>query len=75
MNQQSGYVTFREEQDFHRVWWVLLLVFGMTALMWWGFVQQIILGEPWGSNPGPVMIGSQKPQDLAEAIEAQLQAQ
>jgi len=53
MNQQTGYVTFREEQDFHRVWWIMLLVLGVTALMWWGFVQQIVLGEPWGSNPGP----------------------
>ena len=31
-------------------------VFGCLALAtfaWWGFVQQIILGQPFGSNPGP----------------------
>ena len=22
-------------------------------MMWWGFFQQIIVGEPWGNNPGP----------------------
>ncbi len=31
----------------------MLMVLGVTALMWWGFYQQIILGEPWGDNPGP----------------------
>ncbi len=36
-----------------RVWWVMLLVLGIAALMWWGFIQQILLGQPWGSNPGP----------------------
>ena len=53
MNQQSDYATFREEQNFRRVWWVMLLVIGLAAMMWWGFYQQIILGEPWGDNPGP----------------------
>jgi hypothetical protein len=23
----------------------------LTVLVWWGFVQQVFLGEPWGSNP------------------------
>ena len=44
-------IIFREVQYMRRVWWVLLLVLGTTALMWWGFVQQIILGIPWGNNP------------------------
>ena len=46
-------VTFREVQYIRRVWWIMLLVVGMAALMWWGFWQQIILGQPWGSNPAP----------------------
>jgi len=46
-------VIFREVQYMRRVWWILLLVLGVTAMMWWGFSQQIILGEPWGNNPSP----------------------
>ncbi|HIP70981.1 MAG TPA: hypothetical protein EYH05_06255 [Anaerolineae bacterium] len=46
-------VTFREVQYIRRVWWVMLLVGGIAALMWWGFWQQIILGQPWGNNPAP----------------------
>lgn len=36
-----------------RILWVMLLVLGIALLMWWGFFQQIIRGQPWGSNPGP----------------------
>jgi hypothetical protein len=36
-----------------RVWWVVLAVGGITLLSWIGFVQQIVLGRPFGSNPGP----------------------
>jgi hypothetical protein len=31
----------------------MLLVYGVTALIWWGFIQQIILGLPWGNKPAP----------------------
>lgn len=44
---------FHEEQAMRSVWWVMLLVMGIAAMMWWGFVQQIVLGRPWGSNPAP----------------------
>ena len=43
---------FREEQAF-RQWWVMLLIGFVAALQWWGFIQQIVLGKPWGSNPAP----------------------
>ena len=46
-------VFFREAQYMRRVWWVMLLVVGLAAMMWWGFIQQIIFGEPWGTNPAP----------------------
>ena len=46
-------VAFQEVQKMNHVWWVMLLVYGLTALCWWGFMQQIIIGEPWGSNPAP----------------------
>ena len=46
-------VHFRELQYMRHVWWVMLLVLGTAALMWWGFVQQILFGMPWGNNPSP----------------------
>jgi FtsH-binding integral membrane protein len=51
--EYSDTILYREVQYMRRVWWVMLLVLGICALMWWGFYQQIILGEPWGSKPGP----------------------
>ncbi len=45
-------VIFREEQSFAKTW-VMALVIMIAALMWWGFIQQIVLGEPWGSDPAP----------------------
>ena len=29
------------------------MVYGVAAIQWWGFIQQIVLGKPWGNNPGP----------------------
>jgi len=29
------------------------MVLGVAALMWWDFIEQIVLGRPWGDNPGP----------------------
>ena len=46
-------IHFREVQYMRRVWWVMLLVLGIAALMWWGFIQQIFFGIPWGNNPSP----------------------
>jgi len=46
-------VIFYEVQYMRRVWWVMFLVVGIAAMMWWGFIQQIIFGEPWGTNPAP----------------------
>ncbi len=52
MSAESRYVVFREVQRF-RQWWVWLLVYGIAAFSWYGFVQQIVLGRPFGSNPAP----------------------
>ena len=43
---------FREEQRFRQLW-IWLLIGLVAGLQWWGFIQQIILGEPWGDNPAP----------------------
>lgn len=45
-------ILFREEQRFKQ-WWLWLLIYGLAAIMWWSFIQQIIFGRPWGSNAGP----------------------
>ena len=49
---------FHEVQRF-RQWWLWMIVYGIAVLIWWGFVQQI-------------MIGSQRWQELASAIAAGL---
>lgn len=43
---------FREEQRFRQLW-IWLLIGLVAGLQWWGFLQQIILGQPWGDNPAP----------------------
>lgn len=45
-------IFFHEEQKFNQ-WWIMLIVYGVAALNWWGFIQQIVFGEPWGNNPAP----------------------
>ena len=45
-------VLFREEQRFRQSWIWLLILF-VAGLQWWGFIQQIIFGQPWGDNPAP----------------------
>lgn len=52
MFETTQIILFREQQRF-RQWWVWLLVLGVAALQWWGFIQQIVLGQPWGDNPAP----------------------
>jgi hypothetical protein len=43
---------FEERQHFRERWlWLLILV--VAGVAWWGFVQQIVLGVAFGSNPGP----------------------
>ncbi len=51
-DRTGGAVIFREVQHF-RLWWVVVLLGLVTALQWWAFVTQILLGRPFGSNPGP----------------------
>ncbi len=44
--------TFHEVQRLNQ-WWIWAVVGPITLLMWWGFIQQIFLGIPFGTNPGP----------------------
>ena len=52
MSEQALDIRFREEQRFAQ-WWIWLLLLALSAFAWWGFYQQIILGQPFGSNTGP----------------------
>lgn len=45
-------VYFHEVQRFTQ-WWILLIVVGIAVLMWVAFIQQIVLGNEFGSNPAP----------------------
>jgi hypothetical protein len=45
-------VYFRETQRFNQ-WWIRVILAVPFLLLSWGFVQQVILGKPWGNNPGP----------------------
>ena len=49
----STQVEFSETQYMRQQLWIILIVIGIALLMWWGFIEQIIFGRPWGSNPGP----------------------
>lgn len=45
-------VIFREVQQPRQIWlWVLILA--LAALMWFGFIKQIIFGIPFGDKPAP----------------------
>ncbi len=48
----TGHYLFREVQRWRDVWWVMVLVFGLSALQWWIFITQIVRGIPVGNNPG-----------------------
>ncbi|WP_298665464.1 DUF6141 family protein [uncultured Methanofollis sp.] len=45
-------VIFRERQHFTQVWlWAVLAL--IAGIAWWGAVQQLLLGIPFGNNPAP----------------------
>ena len=48
----TGSVLFAETQRF-RQWWILAVVGLITVGSLWAFVQQVVLGEPFGDDPAP----------------------
>jgi len=50
VSRDQAYVV--EVQRF-RQWWIVLLVAGPALIGWLAFWQQIVLGEPYGSDPAP----------------------
>ncbi|MHC4605892.1 MAG: DUF6141 family protein [Planctomycetota bacterium] len=52
MQGDTERAVFREVQRFGRMWiWLLILAVALGA--GWAFVQQIVLGEPFGDKPAP----------------------
>ena len=45
--------TLYNEKQYFTQWWPRLLIGAMVVFIWSGFVQQIFLGRPFGSNPAP----------------------
>jgi hypothetical protein len=50
MSGSEGFCFYREVQRFRQPW-LWLLVAGVSGISIWSFVQQIILGKPFGQNP------------------------
>ncbi len=46
-------MVFREEQKMLQSRILRPVIVLVVVLGWWGFIQQIVLGKPWGNNPGP----------------------
>jgi len=45
-------VIYVEEQRFRQIW-ILILVGFIALLAWYSFLLQIVIGEPFGTNPAP----------------------
>jgi hypothetical protein len=43
---------FAEIQRFRQPWLVAIIVI-LSGIFWWGFITQIVLGQPWGTKPAP----------------------
>jgi len=44
---------YREVQHFFRQWIILLPVSAVTIIIWYEFIQQVVLGKPQGEQPIP----------------------
>ena len=50
--ERQAQVVFREVQRPRQIWvWILIL--GSAALLWYGFIQQVIFDTPFGDKPAP----------------------
>ena len=50
--ENKNIALYREVQRPRSIWW-WLLVLAIAILMWYGFIQQIFLGIPFGDKPAP----------------------
>lgn len=55
MTDAGNTCLFSELQRFRQKWvWALVLI--VAGIGWWGFVSQIILGQPFGDRPAPDVV-------------------
>jgi hypothetical protein len=48
-------LAYHEVQQFRQVWIVLIVAF-LAAISWYSFAVQILLGEPFGTDPAPDIV-------------------
>jgi hypothetical protein len=48
-------MTYREVQQFRQIW-IWLLIALVAGISWYAFLQQIVFGNPFGTNPAPNII-------------------
>jgi len=51
MSSSSNEALFREVQYFRSIWFFAAVI-GISAVIWFAFVSQVVLGIPFGDNPG-----------------------
>lgn len=48
-------VTYCEVQRFRQIWiWLFIIL--LAGIAWYGFLQQIVFGKPFGGNPAPDLV-------------------
>lgn len=52
MKHDNEIIHFKETQRFTQ-WWLWLIIISAATLCLYGAFQQIVLGKPFGNNPGP----------------------
>lgn len=46
-------ILFREVQRLPFFWFINFCAVGLAGIFWWGFIQQIVYGHPFGNKPMP----------------------
>jgi hypothetical protein len=56
MNQEKGISSiYREVQQVRQIWVWLIILF-LTGLIWYGFIIQVVMHRPFGTNPAPNIV-------------------
>ena len=55
MDKRSEKILFREVQRFRQIW-IWLIILCLAVILWYGTIKQILLNQPFGSNPAPDVV-------------------
>jgi hypothetical protein len=55
MDEYRHQALYRETQRFGQAW-IVLIVGGIAAMMWFAAFQQFVIGKPFGDNPAPDIV-------------------